>query len=134
MPSAAPSVAIFTMTKAKEAPRSSKTMLTVVDVGMPKVLNTSRRTMSVAMTARKMSITSRKVKYCGEKMPCRAMSIIPLLRAQPAKTPMPAMKRSVLNFAAREPIAELRKFTASLLTPTQRSKAASKNKKTTIEG
>ena len=37
----------------------------------------------------------------------------------------------VLNLAAFAPIAELRKFTASLLTPTHKSKTAKRNKKTT---
>ena len=50
--------AIFTITKANEAPSSSNTMLTVVLVGMPKVLKRSSSTTSVTMTARKMSITS----------------------------------------------------------------------------
>jgi hypothetical protein len=62
----------------------------------------------------------------------RAMSIIPLLSAAPAKTPMAAMAMMVLNDAALEPIAELMKLTAPLLTPTTRSKMASTMRKTTI--
>ncbi|MDE7032841.1 MAG: hypothetical protein K2O79_06530, partial [Muribaculaceae bacterium] len=38
-----------------------------------------------------------------------------------------------LKEAAREPIAEFRKFTASLLTPTDRSNTASKNKQITTQ-
>jgi hypothetical protein len=46
--------------------------------------------------------------------------------AAPMKTPTEAMIIMTLNDAAFEPMAELRKFTASLLTPTERSKIASK--------
>ena len=38
-----------------------------------------------------MVIISAKEKYCGWKMPWRAMSIIPLDRDAPRKTPMEAM-------------------------------------------
>ena len=53
------------------------------------------------------------------------MSIMPLLIAAPMKTPMEAIISTRLKDAAREPIAEFRKFTASLLTPTERSNTAS---------
>ncbi len=66
-------------------------------------------------------------------MPWRAMSIIPLLIAAPINTPMAATIITRLKEAAREPIAEFRKFTASLLTPTDRSNTASKNKKITTQ-
>ena len=59
------------------------------------------------------------------------MSIIPLLMVAPQKIPIAAMIMMVLNVAALAPIAELRKFTASLLTPTQRSNTASINRKMT---
>ncbi len=66
-------------------------------------------------------------------MPWRAMSIIPLLIAAPINTPIAATIITRLKEAAREPIAEFRKFTASLLTPTDRSNTASKNKKITTQ-
>ena len=62
-------------------------------------------------------------------MPCRAMSIIPLDREAPMNIPIPAMKRMVLNEAALAPTAEFKKLTASLLTPTIRSKTASTKRK-----
>ena len=87
-------------------------------------LKTSRRIMSVTITARKMYIISWK-QYCsGLKMPCRAMSIMPLLMIAPQNTPMAATVMIVRNFAALEPIAEFKKLTASLLTPTHRSEIA----------
>ena len=45
---------------------------------------------------------------------------------------MLAMISMVLNFAAFEPTDELRKFTASLLTPTIRSNTASTPRKMTM--
>ena len=64
-------------------------------------------------------------------MPWRAMSIIPLLIAAPINTPIEATITILLKEAALKPIAELRKFTASLLTPTDKSNMARRNKKTT---
>ena len=61
--------AIFSMAMANAPPRSSKTMLTVVDVGMPRVLKMSSRITSVTMTARKTHMTSWKEKYSGVMMP-----------------------------------------------------------------
>ena len=66
-------------------------------------------------------------------MPCRATSIIPALITAPTTTPMEAMSIMVLNFATFAPMAELRKFTASLLTPTKRSNTANTSRKTTME-
>jgi len=57
------------------------------------------------------------------------MSIIPLLIAAPIKTPVDAIIRTFLKDAALDPIAEFRKLTASLLTPTDKSKIANMNKK-----
>ena len=65
-------------------------------------------------------------------MPWRAISIMPLLIAAPRNTPMEATRIMRLKEAALVPMAELRKFTASLLTPTDRSKTASKNRKMII--
>ena len=64
-------------------------------------------------------------------MPCRAMSIMPLLIVAPMKTPMAATIMMTLNEAVLAPTAELRKFTASLLTPTIKSKMASTKRKMT---
>ena len=61
------------------------------------------------------------------------MSIIPLLIAAPMNTPAEAMMMIVRNGATLVPMAELRKLTASLLTPTDRSKMASRNRKTTTQ-
>ena len=65
-------------------------------------------------------------------MPCLAISIIPLLIAAPAKTPIDAMIIIVLKLATLAPTAELIKFTASLLTPTKRSKMARRMRNITI--
>ena len=65
-------------------------------------------------------------------MPCLATSIIPALITAPTSTPIEAMNMTVLNFATLAPMAELRKLTASLLTPTNRSNTARISRKTTI--
>ena len=46
--------------RAKVPPSSSKTMDTVVDVGIPMVLNTSSSTTSVSITANRMHMISAK--------------------------------------------------------------------------
>ena len=51
---------IFIAATATEAPNSSNTSETVVDVGRPKVLKKSINTMSVIITAMKMIIISEK--------------------------------------------------------------------------
>ena len=56
---------------------------------------------------------------------------MPLLMAAPMKTPIEATISIRLKGAAFEPIAELRKLTASLLTPTDKSNIASRKRKTT---
>ena len=58
------------------------------------------------------------------KMPFLATSIIPLDESAPKAIPILATIIMVLNVTAFEPIAELRKFTASLLTPTTKSAIA----------
>jgi hypothetical protein len=60
------------------------------------------------------------------------MSIIPFDKDAPMKIPAPAMNNIVLKDAAFAPTAELRKFTASLLTPTIKSNTASTNRKIII--
>ena len=52
------SEANLTKANANEAPKSSKTIETVVDVGIPKELNISSNTISVTITARKTYINS----------------------------------------------------------------------------
>ena len=74
------------------------------------------------ITAKKMMMISLKVNICGLKTPERAISIIPEEKVAPNITPMLATNIVVLNEAMRHPRAELRKLTASLLTPTNRSK------------
>ena len=49
---------IFSRAMANVPPRSSNTRDTVVEVGMPRVLNMSRTITSVTITARKITITS----------------------------------------------------------------------------
>ncbi|GGD20159.1 hypothetical protein GCM10011368_22580 [Hyunsoonleella pacifica] len=66
----------------------------------------------------------------GLKIPFLATSIIPLEVSAPTATPKLATIMMVLNETAFDPIAELRKFTASLLTPTIKS-AIAKNAKAT---
>jgi hypothetical protein len=99
-------------------------MDTVVEVGSPKVLKVSSRITSVIITARKMIITSLKLNCPGKKRPLRAISIKPLEKVAPTRTPRLATIITVLNEAALDPTAELRKFTASLATPTIRSDIA----------
>ena len=65
-------------------------------------------------------------------IPCLATSIMPLLIAAPANTPIAATVTIVLCLATLAPMAEFRKFTASLLTPTTRSKTARIIRNTTI--
>ena len=50
--------AILKSATTKVAPRSSNTIDTVVDVGIPSELNMSRRMISVTITAMNMAITS----------------------------------------------------------------------------
>jgi len=69
-----------------------------------------------------------KVKKEGLNMPFLATSIIPLEKVDPAITPILAIISMVRNEATFEPMAEFRKFTASLLTPTTRSIIARENR------
>ena len=116
----------------KAPPNNSNTSETVVEVGIPNVLNTSSTMTSVTMTARKSVITSSKVKRSGLMMPWRAMSIIPDDIMAPSTTPQEAMIRTVRNFATLAPMADCRKLTASLLTPTKRSNTAKQSRKITM--
>ena len=111
-------------------PNSSNTIETVVDVGSPRELNASSKTMSAIITAKKIIITSAKLNICGWKMPDRAISIMPEEKVAPSSTPNVATHIVVLKLAMRDPMAEFKKLTASLLTPTNKSKQASKAKKT----
>ncbi len=79
-----------------------------------------------------MNITSLMVNIEGWRIPLRAISIIPLLAVAPMKTPTAATMMMVLKLVTLAPTAGLRKFTASLLTPTIRSKTARTKRKTTM--
>ena len=107
-------------------------MDTVVEVGSPRVLKKSSRRMSVIITAIKMTMISEKTNISGLKMPLRATSINPLEKIAPAATPILATIIITRKLKALEPMAELRKFTASLLTPTIRSASAKTAKATSM--
>ena len=77
--------------------------------------------MSVSITAKNKNMTCSNVKNDGLNSPFRAISIIPLENIEPSTTPALATNNMVRRGATFEPIAELRKLTASLLTPTIRS-------------
>lgn len=72
------------------APSRPNTSETVVDVGMPSVLNRSSRITFVNITARNSSITSANVNICGWNTPLRATSIIPLEVMAPTMMPTDA--------------------------------------------
>src|SRR5690606_29477305 len=116
---------------ATEAPKSSKTMDTVVEVGIPMVLKKSSNRMSVIITAIKTIINSLNINSPGLKIPFLATSIIPLEKTAPIAIPRLATIKMVLKESALEPTAEFKKFTASLLTPTTKS-AIAKNKRAMI--
>ena len=103
------------------APNKLNTIETVVDVGIPRVLNISRSSISVIITAMKIIMISSNIKLPGTEIPLRATSIIPLENNAPQAIPILATIMMVLKETALEPIAEFKKFTASLLTPTTKS-------------
>ena len=109
---------------ATAAPKSSKTIDTVVDVGIPRVLKKSRSKMSVIITAMKMIMISEKKNMSGLKIPFLATSIIPLEKTAPTATPKLASIIIFLTESAFDPRAEFKKLTASLLTPTTKSPIA----------
>ena len=108
------------------APNNSKTIDTVVEVGRPHELNKSNIRISVIITDKKIIIISLKKKASGLKIPFLAISIIPLEDNAPTATPRLASIIIFLNDITLDPIAEFRKFTASLLTPTIKSLTARK--------
>ena len=108
------------------APNNSKTIDTVVEVGRPHELNKSNIRISVIITDKKIMIISLKKKASGLKIPFLAISIIPLEDNAPTATPRLASIIIFLNEITLDPIAEFRKFTASLLTPTIKSLIARK--------
>ena len=65
-------------------------------------------------------------------MPLRATSIMPLEVATPIRMPTEATTRITLSEAALEPSAELRKFTASFVTPTKSPETARMPRITTM--
>ena len=108
------------------APNNSKTIDTVVEVGRPHEMNKSNIRISVIITDKKINIISLKKKASGLKIPFLAISIIPLEDNAPTATPRLASIIIFLNDITLDPIAEFRKFTASLLTPTIKSLTARK--------
>ena len=100
-------------------------METVVEVGSPRELKVLSSKTSVTITAQKITITSLKDSISGTNTPVLAISIIPELKVAPKITPTLATARMTQNGAVLEPTAELRKFEASLETPTKRSQQAS---------
>ena len=76
------------------------------------------------MTAMKIIMISSKKKAPGLKIPFRATSIMPLEKTAPIKTPRLATIIMVRKEITLEPMAELRKLIASLLTPTTMSAIA----------
>ena len=75
---------------------------------------------------------SSKLKAAGLNIPFLATSIIPLEEIAPMAIPKLARLIMFLNEIAFEPIAEFRKLTASLLTPTIKSPIARIANKITI--
>jgi len=65
-------------------------------------------------------------------MPFRATSIIPPEKVTPAMIPRLATVMITTKGAALDPIAEFKKLTASLVTPTMRSKTANNSSMPTI--
>jgi hypothetical protein len=80
-----------------------------------------------------MIMISLKKNISGWNMPFLATSIIPLENVVPIRIPSAAMIMITLKGAAFEPIDELIKLTASLLTPTTRSDIAKTMRMATIK-
>ena len=125
------SAPIFINAIATAAPSNSKTIDTVVEVGIPTELKKSNNKISVIITAIKIIIISLNINSPGLKIPFLATSIIPLENTAPTAIPILATIIIVLNEIALEPIAEFKKLTASLLTPTTKS-AIAKTARATI--
>ena len=96
----------------------------MVDVGIPRVLKKSSNKISVIITAMKIIIISEKKNISGLKIPFLATSIIPLENTAPTAIPRLATIIIDLKLKTLDPIAEFKKFTASLLTPTTKSAIA----------
>jgi hypothetical protein len=70
--------------------------------------------------------SSGMVKSSGWKIPFRATSIMPAEKVTPVRIPILAIIMIILKGAALDPMEEFKKLTASLVTPTIRSKIANK--------
>ena len=127
-PNSPPPANILINETATAAPRSSNTIETVVDVGIPNVLKKSSKRMSVIITAIKIIMISEKKNMSGLNIPFLATSIIPLEKTAPTATPKLAKIIIFLTEIAFDPSAEFKKLTASLLTPTTRSPIARRPK------
>ena len=126
------SIPIFISAIATDAPNNSKTIETVVDVGIPTVLKKSSNKMSVIITAMKIIMISLNINSPGLNIPFLATSIIPLEKTHPMNIPILATIIIVLKERTFEPSAEFKKFTASLLTPTTKSATARATRATNI--
>ena len=113
------------------APKSSKIIDTVVEVGKHAELKRFNRRTSEIITEAKISIISSKEKSSGKSMPFLATSIIPEEKVAPKNTPMEATAIIRYSGAILVPTAEFKKLAASLLTPTKRSKVAKSSSITT---
>ena len=109
---------------ATAAPNNSNTIETVVEVGIPRVLKKSSNRISVIITAMKIIMISANTNSDGLNIPFLATSIMPLEETAPNAIPILATIIIVLKDMALEPIAEFKKLTASLLTPTIKSVTA----------
>jgi hypothetical protein len=115
---------ILIIAMAMDAPSKSNTIDTVVEVGKPIVLYKSSIITSEIITAKNITRTSEKVNCAGKNKPLRAISIKPLEKVAPITMPKLATIKMVRKEAILDPIAEFRKFTASLDTPIIRSENA----------
>ena len=82
--------------------------------------------MSVIITAMNMIMISLNINSPGFIIPFLATSIMPLELRAPIPTPRLATIIIVLKDTALDPMAEFKKLTASLLTPTIKSAMAKK--------
>ena len=116
--------AILKIETAIADPNKQKINDTVVEVGRPHVLYRSSRMVFANITPRYNIITSWKVNSDGSNIPLRATSIMPLEVTAPMMIPIEATNKMTFLGAAFDPIAELRKLTASFVTPTNKPATA----------
>ena len=88
----APDLWMVQMAAQTAAPRSSKIMDTVVEVGRPSELKRFGSSTSAIITAEKIAMISSMLKRSGKNMPLRAISIMPEELVAPAITPTEATR------------------------------------------